>query len=233
MKIENVQVLDKGFVSLVDTMGDWCAILDAARVSYLGGRPNSHTLSRENNMRLLRYLWEHNHTSPFEMCEAKFHIKAPLFIARQWMRHRTASINERSGRYTKFKENEFYIPDELFTESKINKQKSSLEPHLRTDEYKTAIRTHSENSFSLYKEMVADGVSKELARVVLPVNIYTEWIWKIDLRNLLHFLELRQGSGAQLEIQQYANTIETMLMKWVPEVMQVVAEKRRKCQQTQ
>ncbi len=230
---QEIKCLDHGFVRLVDSMGDDSAIVQAARVSYGDG-----TKTTREDEELINYLLRHNHTTPFEMVEFKFHAKMPIFIARQWIRHRTASVNEYSMRYSQPKD-EFYLPDpeHLMPQSKTNKQgrqgkiedkvKGSIIDH---------IRRHSDTSMNLYKTLSnADdfgegidypGLARELSRMVLPVNYYTEWYWKIDLHNLLHFLKLRMDSHAQYEIRVYANAMYEIIKKIVPAACNAFEEYR-------
>lgn len=217
---EVVNVLDHGFIYLVDYMGDDAAIAEAARVSYGQG-----TKSFSQTEGLIRYLDRHRHTSPFEMGELKFHVKLPISVARQWVRHRTASLNEYSARYSILEE-EFYIPDEesINVQSVNNKQGrgekvSSEEAKLVQEVFsKNAKRNYEDYQFLLNDDGTGNPVdparpqiARELARNVLPVNIYTEWYWKIDLHNLFHFLSLRMDSHAQLEIRQYANVMAKLI----------------------
>lgn len=216
---KSLDVLDHGFVSLVDTMGDDSAIVQAARVSYGDG-----TKTSRDDEGLIRYLMRNWHTSPIEMCEIKFHIKAPIFVARQFVRHRTAGLNEISGRYSIIKD-EFYVPDpeDMAHQSSDNKQgRGALLSAGAAQGASTAIRLASEDSFTSYELLYgvddADGfgLARELARVVLPLNTYTEWYWKIDLHNLFHFLKLRMDPHAQLEIRRYAYAIANIVQEWVP-----------------
>jgi thymidylate synthase (FAD) len=204
-------VLDKGFVRLVDVMGDDTAIVRAARVctdpNAGGGRTPERT--PEQDRKLIWYLWTHGHTSPFEMAELKFHVKAPIFVARQWVRHRTASWNELSARYAEVPD-EFYVPmaESIAAQSKSNKQGRG-EP-LRGDTAATAqyfFSAASADAHRTYRDLLAMGVARELARAVLPVSTYTQWVWKIDLRNFLHFLTLRLDEHAQYEIREYAQAL--------------------------
>ena len=199
-----IPCLDKGFVRLVDSMGGDEAIVQAARVSYGKG---TRKVSQDRG--LIRYLMRHRHTTPFEMVEFKFHAKMPIFVARQWVRHRTANINEYSLRYSEARD-EFYIPDpdQIQFQSTINKQGRSGEvPKALKERIQTYFREISERSFDIYKEMNDAGVARELARAVLPVNLYTEWYWKNDLHNLLHFIGLRSDSHAQYEIRVYSDAM--------------------------
>jgi thymidylate synthase (FAD) len=203
-----IKVLDKGFVRLVDVMGDDRAIVQAARVSYGEG-----TKSFRQDASLIDYLMRHRHTSPFEMVEFKFHIKAPIFVVRQWFRHRTASVNEISARYSVLKD-EFYVPEKFRFQSKTNKQKSEGEFEDR-EALETYLRAINE-SYKSYIALLDRGVAREMARSTLPVSIYTEFYWKQDLHNLFHFLKLRLGEDAQHEIREYAKAIAQIVKDRVP-----------------
>ncbi|MCS7317358.1 MAG: FAD-dependent thymidylate synthase [Candidatus Dojkabacteria bacterium] len=225
-----VPVLDHGFIRVIDYMGGDDSIVQAARVSYGKG---TKTISTDRN--LIRYLMRHRHTTPFEMCEIKFHIKLPIFVARQWIRHRTANVNEYSARYS-ILDSDFYLPETLETQSKNNKQGRGdrLEFHVE-QKLKSLIREHSENSYRNYLSLLGHSteyvseentsdtaktssncVAREIARIVVPLNFYTQWYWKIDLHNLFHFLSLRTDSHAQFEIREYANKILDIVKIWVP-----------------
>lgn len=215
-----IKVLDHGFVRCVDAMGDDSAIVQAARVSYGAG-----TRTARDDEGLIRYLMRRHHSTPFEMCEIKLHIKAPVFVARQWIRHRTANVNEISGRYSIIRD-EFYVPaaEDVAFQSSDNKQGrgEGLSPK-RAREAAEAIRLASDDAFMSYEILHGEtggedgyGVARELARVVLPLNTYTEWYWKIDLHNLFHFLRLRMDPHAQLEIRRYAYAIGNIVKDWVP-----------------
>ena len=199
-----IKCLDKGFVRLVDSMGGDDAIVQAARVSYGQG-----TSKVSQDRGLIRYLMRHRHTTPFEMVEFKFHCKMPIFVARQWVRHRTANINEYSLRYSEARD-EFYFPDpeHIQFQSALNKQGRSGEVPL---ELKQKVLDYfkkiSKRSFTMYQELNEAGIARELARSLLPVNIYTEWYWKNDLHNLLHFIGLRSDSHAQYEIRVYSDAM--------------------------
>ena len=206
--------LDKGFVRLVDVMGDDNAIVQAARVSYGSGTKKVH-----EDRGLIRYLMRHLHTTPFEMVEFKFHIKLPIFVARQWIRHRTANVNEYSGRYSEMKD-EFYIPDaeQVRAQSAINKQgraDESFAPE-ESDRIRTMMRTTQESLYSEYQELLDTSLAREIARINLPVSNYTEWYWKIDLHNLFHFLRLRIDSHAQYEIRVYGEAMANIVKAAVP-----------------
>ncbi len=208
------KLLDHGFVRLVDYMGSDDAIVQAARVSYGGG-----TKKVSQDRGLIRYLMKHKHTSPFEMVELKFHIKLPIFVARQWIRHRTANVNEVSGRYSVMKE-EFYRPEpkDIGFQSKDNKQGRTDESV--GDELRERFLEHSETSqkdqYSNYEQLVEAGLARELARINLPLSLYTEWYWKIDLHNLFHFLRLRLDRHAQKEIRVYADVMADMVRTICP-----------------
>jgi thymidylate synthase (FAD) len=207
-------VLDHGFVALVDYMGTDACVERAARVSYgYGTRKTSITRG------LLRYLRRHLHTTPSEMVELKFHCCMPMFVARQWIRHRTASVNEYSGRYSLIPML-FYTPsvEQLQTQSRVNNQGRSGES-VAADKYRDAIRRWTEIrelSAETYEWLTAESVARELARIDLPVSTYTQWYWKIDLHNLLHFLKLRVDSHAQWEIQEYGRVMAGMLKRVAP-----------------
>ena len=206
--------LDKGFVRLVDCMGDDAAIVQAARVSYGKG-----TKSVSEDKGLIRYLMRHRHTSPFEMVEFKFHIKLPIFVARQWIRHRTANVNEYSGRYSEMKD-EFYIPDieQLRTQSEVNKQgrSSELLPEETAKVIANQYKETQDRLFNEYSELLETELARELARINLPLSNYTEWYWKIDLHNLFHFLKLRMDVHAQYEIRVYADVMADIVRQILP-----------------
>jgi len=206
--------LNYGFVRLVDYMGDDAAIVQAARTSYGQG-----TKTTSEDRALIRYLMRQKHTSPFEMVEFKFHIKLPIFIARQWIRHRTANVNEYSGRYSEMRD-EFYIPEPqvIKKQSSDNKQ-GRAEEVLDVDYTDDVINNFSsmqENAYKEYKRLVDEGLAREIARINLPLSIFTEWYWKIDLHNLFHFLRLRMDKHSQYEIRVYANIIADILKSCVP-----------------
>ncbi|UCC44074.1 MAG: FAD-dependent thymidylate synthase [Candidatus Zixiibacteriota bacterium] len=196
------KVLDKGFVRLIDYMGDDHAIVQAARVSYGAG-----TKKVSQDRGLIRYLMRLRHTSPFEMVEFKFHVKLPIFVARQWIRHRTANVNELSGRYSIMKE-EFYRPDPsvIGFQSPDNKQGRTDEtvPPELSERFLSHLDESQDDLYKTYSGFVEEGLARELARVNLPLSLYTEWYWKIDLHNLFHFLRLRMDSHAQKEFREYA-----------------------------
>lgn len=219
------ELLDHGFVRVIDYMGDDNAIVQAARVSYGKG-----TKKIQQDQGLINYLMRHRHTTPFEMCEIKFHVKLPIFVAREWIRHRTANVNEYSGRYS-IMSKEFYLPtvDNLGAQSTSNRQGrgASLSPEESAEVLKI-LRHDAEQSYAHYEQMMnttedgsiidssKTGLARELARINLTLNYYTEWYWKIDLHNLLHFLSLRADSYAQYEIRVYAETMMTIVERWLP-----------------
>jgi thymidylate synthase (FAD) len=260
---KEIKVLDHGFVRLVDYMGSDAAIVQAARVSYGKG---TKKLSEDRG--LIRYLMRHRHTTPFEMCEIKFHIKLPIFVARQWVRHRTANINEYSARYS-ILDKEFYVPDRAYLEklqqesgererqikehskgqddlfefsedankqlksvgrqSETNKQGRDFDiSEIEAADHLKAIERLSNSAYGAYERLLNEtgagdkldpnysGIARELARIVLPTNYYSQWYWKIDLHNLLHFLSLRADGHAQHEIREYAYAIEQIVARWVP-----------------
>ncbi len=265
---KEIQVLDHGFIRIVDYFGDDGAVVQAARVSYGKG-----TRKVSNDRGLIRYLMRHRHTTPFEMCEIKVHVKLPIFVARQWIRHRTASVNEYSARYSVL-DHEFYVPDsdyldtrreERRTETRLEKHLGRGQPDLfgaegkretktpesrpehlaaqsrdnrqgrdetlsgsEADEAVSKISSESNRAYTIYTKLLNEtaagevidsdkkGLARELARMVLPVNYYTQWYWKIDLHNLLHFLSVRAEPHAQYEIRAYADVLCDIVERWVP-----------------
>ena len=203
-----IKCLDKGFVRLVDSMGGDDAIVQSARVSYGKG-----TSKVSQDRGLIRYLMRHRHTTPFEMVEFKFHCKMPIFVARQWVRHRTANINEYSLRYSEARD-EFYYPDpdNIEFQSALNKQgrMGEVDSELK-QKVQRYFKEISERSFEIYSELNEAGVARELARAVLPVNLYTEWYWKNDLHNLLHFIGLRSDGHAQYEIRVFSDAMASFV----------------------
>jgi thymidylate synthase (FAD) len=222
-----IELLDHGFVRVVDYMGDDAAVVQAARVSYGKG-----TKKVTEDAGLIRYLMRHRHSTPFEMCEIKLHVKLPIFVARQWIRHRTANVNEYSARYSLL-DREFYIPapDHLGAQAVTNRQGRG---DLLTGDEAAAVldllRRDSENAFNDYEILLnqredgsvidegRQGLARELARMNLTLNYYTQWYWKVDLHNLLHFLSLRAEAHAQYEIRVYADAIIDVVKRWVPAV---------------
>jgi thymidylate synthase (FAD) len=212
---KRIKVLDHGFVELIDSMGNDSAIEQAARVSYTGVREEERTFKQTRD--LLRYLMRNRHTSTFEMVELKFAARMPMFVARQWVRHRTASINEVSGRYAVLPD-ECYVPDleRITLQSEDNKQGSSDVMMDSPHDWQRGFLTESKYAHESYRKRVDRGMSKELARVNLPLSTYTEWYWKIDLHNLFHFLDLRLDSHAQYEIRVFAEAIAELIKPLVP-----------------
>ena len=218
------KVLDKGFIKLVDYMGSDESIVKSARVSY---NANNKEHTHESDTNLINYLIKHNHSSPFEMCDITLHIKAPIFIARQWMRHRTASYNEISARYTEV-EDSFYIPDatRLKKQSKTNKQCSGNE-QLDEESASNFINMSNDNNkyfLEYYQSFNEKGLAREVNRINMPVSCYTEFYYKTNLKNLLHFIKLRIHPHAQLEIQEYAKIISSIVEQWCPITYQAFIE---------
>jgi thymidylate synthase (FAD) len=207
-----IKILDKGFVSLVDHMGNDDAIVQAARVSYGKG-----TKKKSEDRDLIRYLMRHRHTSPFEMVEFKFHCKMPIFCARQWVRHRTASLNEYSGRYSEMPD-ECYVPEisRIQTQDMINHQASSGEQIEEAIFIQGEMEIEQRDVFDNYRSYIKSGAAREIARINLPLSTYTQWYWKMDLHNLFHFLGLRMHPHAQLEMQKYAEAIFELIKPIVP-----------------
>ncbi|MDH3242036.1 MAG: FAD-dependent thymidylate synthase [Alphaproteobacteria bacterium] len=218
-------VLDHGFVRVVDYMGDDAAIVQAARVSYGKG-----TRRVSEDAGLINYLMRHRHTTPFEMCEIKYHVKLPIFVARQWIRHRTANVNEYSARYS-ILDNEFYLPkpEHLGVQSAANRQgRGEALTGAEAERVMALLREDSERTYAHYEDMLNEdaagnpkdpgrqGLARELARMNLTLNFYTQWYWKIDLHNLLHFLSLRADPHAQYEIRAYADVMLDTVRRWVP-----------------
>ncbi|MFX3653935.1 MAG: FAD-dependent thymidylate synthase [Paracoccaceae bacterium] len=222
---EAVPLLDHGFVRVIDYMGDDAAIVQAARVSYGAG-----TRQARDDRGLIRYLMRHRHSTPFEMCEIKLHVKLPIFVARQWIRHRTANVNEYSARYSVM-DREFYIPapDQLAAQSSANRQGrgETLEGE-EAAEVLRLLRGDAAQTYDNYQRMLNQtfegetieegrrGLARELARMNLTANVYTQWYWKTDLHNLFHFLSLRADPHAQYEIRVYAEAIGALTKAWVP-----------------
>jgi len=211
---EKFAVLDKGFVRVIDYMGCDEAIVQAARVSYGDG-----TKTKRQDEALINYLVKYKHTSPLEMCEVKFHIKLPIFIARQWIRHRTANVNEVSARYSILPQ-DFYIPSpqNISVQSTDNKQGrgKTLSPE-QAQKVMQILQQDAQTCYQNYEDMInSHNLARELARINLTLNFYTEWYWKIDLHNLLHFLNLRLHPHAQYEIREYAQIMFKIVQKWCP-----------------
>jgi thymidylate synthase (FAD) len=222
MLYKAVPILDHGFVRVIDYMGDDTAIVQAARVSYGRG-----TRRVQEDAGLIRYLMRHRHSTPFEMCEIKFHVKLPIFVARQWIRHRTASVNEYSARYS-ILDKEFYIPspEQLAAQSVSNRQgRGAVLQGQEAAKVLDLLRGDAEQTYAHYAWMLNDGpdadparqgLARELARMNLTLNTYTQWYWKTNLHNLFHFLSLRADAHAQHEIRVYADAIMAMVDAWVP-----------------
>ena len=220
-----IPILDHGFIRVVDYMGDDTSIVQAARVSYGKGTKKVSTDSG-----LIKYLMRHWHSTPFEMCEIKYHIKLPIFIARQWIRHRTANVNEYSARYS-ILDKEFYLPDSehLAAQSQINRQgRGDVLKGEQAKKVLDLLKNDAEQTYKNYEEMLNQrydgtvidegkvGLARELARMNLTLNTYTQWYWKTDLLNLMNFLRLRADHHAQYEIRAYADAMLDTVKKWVP-----------------
>ena len=232
---EPIPVLDHGFVRVIDYMGDDNAVVQAARVSYGKG-----TKKVTEDAGLIRYLMRHWHSTPFEMCEIKFHVKLPIFVARQWIRHRTANVNEYSARYS-IMDKEFYIPqrDQLAVQSTQNRQgRGQTLSDKDATRVMELLRQDSESVYDHYKEMLnedeqgnvidvgREGFARELARMNLTLNYFTQWYWKVDLHNLMHFLRLRADDHAQYEIRVYADAMLNVLARWCPHTFTAFKEYR-------
>ena len=222
---EAIPVLDHGFIRVVDYMGDDTSIVQSARVSYGKGTKKVSTDSG-----LIKYLMRHWHSTPFEMCEIKYHVKLPIFIARQWIRHRTANVNEYSARYS-ILDKEFYLPEpkHLAAQSKSNRQgRGDIIEGDQAKQVLELLKNDAENTYNDYEMMLNErydgtiidekkvGLARELARMNLTLNTYTQWYWKIDLLNLMNFLRLRADDHAQYEIRAYADAMLETVKKWVP-----------------
>jgi len=234
---EKIPVLDHGFLALVDYMGDDQAIVQAARVSYGRG-----TKRAREDRGLIRYLLRHHHTTPFEMCEIKVHVKLPIFVARQMIRTRTANINEYSGRYS-ILDREFYVPDAsvLASQSSSNRQGrgDAVSPE-RAKQVLDMLKQDALTAYDHYENMLGgpsetqttgeqrgeetEGIARELARINLPVSFYTQWYWKIDLHNLLRFIALRADAHAQYEIRVYAEALASLVKLWVPDAYEAFVD---------
>jgi thymidylate synthase (FAD) len=222
---EPLPVLDRGFARVIDYMGDDGAIVQAARVSYGRG-----TKRVSDDRGLINYLMRMRHTSPFEMCELKLHVKLPIFVARQWIRHRTANVNEYSARYSVL-EDEFYVPAAEHVASQASSNRQGRDRVLGREQAQAVqdtVRTNADRAYAEYLAMLnqdeageaiepeREGLARELARIVLPLNTYTEWYWKTDLHNLLHFIALRADPHAQYEIRAYAGVLLDVVRRWTP-----------------
>ncbi len=235
MLFEAIPVLDHGFVRVIDYMGDDAAIVQAARVSYGRG-----TKRVQEDAGLIRYLMRHRHSTPFEMCEIKYHVKLPIFVARQWIRHRTANVNEYSARYS-ILDREFYIPapEHLAAQSVSNRQgRGAVLGGDDATRVLDILREDAMRTYDHYAEMLNEdesgaprdperpGLARELARMNLTLNTYTQWYWKTDLHNLLHFLSLRADAHAQYEIRVYADEMLKTAEAWVPLATQAFRDYR-------
>jgi len=233
--LEPTAVLDHGFVRVIDYMGDDAAIVQAARVSYGRG-----TTQLRDDRGLIRYLVRHHHNTPLEMCELKLHVKLPIFVARQWIRHRMANVNEYSARYS-ILDREFYLPEpaQLAVQSSTNRQGRAqpLGP-AQAQAVLELLRADAQRCYDHYEELLNEGddqkplrpgepqLARELARMNLTLNFYTQWYWKIDLHNLLHFLALRLDAHAQYEIRVYAEAIGQLVQRWVPQAWEAFCDYR-------
>ena len=235
MLFEALPVLDHGFVRVIDYMGDDAAIVQAARVSYGRG---TRRVSEDSG--LIRYLMRHRHSTPFEMCEIKYHVKLPIFVARQWIRHRTANVNEYSARYS-ILDREFYLPspEHLAAQSSANRQgRGDVLAGDEAAHVLDMLREDATRCYDHYAEMLNEdaagqaldpsrqGLARELARMNLTLNTYTQWYWKIDLYNLFHFLSLRADAHAQYEIRVYAEAMLRTVEAWVPLAYQAFRDYR-------
>jgi thymidylate synthase (FAD) len=223
---EAIPVLNHGFVRVVDYMGDDAAIVQAARVSYGRG-----TRAARDDRGLIRYLMRHWHSTPFEMCEIKLHVKLPIFVARQWIRHRTANVNEYSARYS-ILDREFYTPapEHLAAQSVSNRQgRGEVLEGEAAQAALSLLRDEAGRAFDAYDRLLGEdgaGLARELARMALPLSTYTQWYWKTDLHNLFHFLRLRADPHAQYEIRVYAEAIAALAAAWVPHAWEAFEDYR-------
>lgn len=232
---EPIPVLDHGFVRVIDYMGDDAAVVQAARVSYGKG-----TKKISDDAGLINYLLRHRHTTPFEMCEIKYHVKLPIFVARQWIRHRTANVNEYSARYSVL-DREFYVPeeDDLAAQSSSNRQgRGNILSGKEAKRVLDILREDAQMTYDHYIEMLneseegniidvsKEGLARELARMNLTLSTYTQWYWKTDLHNLLNFLSLRADTHAQYEIRVYADAMMETLRRWCPITFQSFSDHR-------
>lgn len=225
-----IKVLDKGFVRYIDHMGSDERVVEAARISY-----KSPSKGIEQDHKLLKYLYKNKHTSPFEMCKLTLNIKMPIFVMRQYVRHRMQNLNEVSARYTQLSD-DFYIPNKWRTQDLVNKQGSIVSDEFipsitindiksyGNDECSEKFEDHCKDVYKIYQSMLDSGISREMARMILPVNIYTEVYSCWDLKNLLHFITLRDDSHAQYEIQEYGKAIKDICRELFPVTMEVYEE---------
>lgn len=231
MLYQALPVLDHGFVRVIDYMGDDAAVVQAARVSYGRG---TRRVSEDSG--LIRYLMRHRHSTPFEMCEIKYHVKLPIFVARQWIRHRTANVNEISARYS-ILDREFYLPapEHLAAQSASNRQgRGDVLDGAEADAVLDILRDDATRTYDHYAHLLNEdgadpdrrGLARELARMNLTLNTYTQWYWKTDLHNLLGFLSLRADPHAQYEIRAYADAMLQSVQAWVPATYEAFGEYR-------
>lgn len=215
-------VLDGGSLRLVDWMGDDTRVVEAARVSFKHFESYSGDKGPEKNLKLMKYLYNHEHMTPFEHVVMTFYVKAPVFVARQWFRHRSSSYNEASARYSAVNQ-EYHMPYKWRYQSNTAKQCSFGELSDNMQKY-WSLRYDNvcRDAFALYKAMLADGICREQARMVLPQSMYTEWVWTVNLRNLLHFIFLRDDDHAQQEIREYAIVLGKILADLYPQVQKVM-----------
>lgn len=206
------KVLDKGFIKVIDFMGSDEDVVDAARISY-----GSSNTKKSSTATLINYLMKHNHTSPFEMCEIKLHIKMPIFVARQWMRHRAGHFNEISGRYTEMHD-DFYTPDidTINRQCPDNKQSRANTPAIDPAAIRYSMQKSMNQSYESYKSALDKATAREVARIVMPLSSYTEIFWKVDLHNFMKFIQLRIASNSQLEMQEYATALRGIFLLWCP-----------------
>jgi len=212
------KILDQGFIRLVDSMGTDASIVQAARVSYGEG-----TKGAEADKKLIHYLLKHDHGTPFEMVTFKWHVKCPIFVARQWQRHRMGSYNEISARYTEM-EDQFYIPEQFRMQSVKNKQSSDTTTELNHNGLREMVASECGDAYHRYEYLISRGVAREQARMILPVNIYTQFYWCVNARSLMNFIRLRADSHAQWEIQQYASALLKDMGKVVPWTTEFLVE---------
>lgn len=215
-----IDVLDKGYVRYIDHMGSDRRIVESARVSY-----GSSNKTEEEDKKLLTYLYKNKHTSPFEMCKITLDFKMPIFIQRQYIRHRMQNVNEFSMRYKEAPE-EFYIPSEWRSNLKLgqNKQQSIENKELDHEYLSAMLSEHCKTSYSIYTKLIQLGVAREMARIVLPLNIYTYFYATWDLKNILHFITLREDAHAQAEIQEYGKAIKQIIIELFPWTMECFAK---------
>ncbi|MBI4424960.1 MAG: FAD-dependent thymidylate synthase [Elusimicrobia bacterium] len=207
---DSIHVLDKGFVRLVDLMGGDMGVVASARVSYGSG-----SKGEEKDRKLIRYLLQHDHMTPFEHAVFQFHVSCPLFVMRQWIRHRMASYNETSARYTEIKD-EFYVPEEWRAPDVKNKQSSAPSPQLDHERCTRVLRESYGKAYAAYQELLKAGAARELARLVLPTSMYTQFYWTVNARSLMHFIGLRADANAQWEIQRYAEALADFFQRKMP-----------------